>query len=95
MCTAIEHTPGKFEGEGCITRLAYAWHLGGMCDECGSTEDGTPCVFYGPFTPSDFAAWGTPVCEECQIELAILKRLYLYEFNDGFVTTTGIEVLDV
>ena len=82
MCTVLKTNPGKFEGQSCITQQAYDWMLDGMSSERGSTEEGTPDVFNGPFTLDDAAG----MCRECVKDLLQADRLELYESNEGFVT---------
>ena len=88
MCALIERHPGKFESESCITKVAYDWLIDGMADEYGSTEEGTPDIFYGPFTD---ATSDNPICDECLAEILSAKEIRLWESNDGFVTTEVIE----
>jgi hypothetical protein len=83
MCTRIQRNPGKFEGEGCITKAAWEWAMDGMGDELGDTEEETPTVFNGPFTVADSQG----MCKECKVALKTTTKIELYESSNGFVTT--------
>lgn len=80
MCTNVEAQPGKFEGEPCITRVLYDWAMDGAQDVPGSLEDGTPDVFFGPFTHLDTGG----MCQECADDVVHCQRLELYEDSSGF-----------
>lgn len=83
MCTKIERNPGKFEGESCITKLAWEWMMDGGANEDGDTDEGTPSIFLGPFSIREVSG----MCEQCQDMLLHASKLELYEDSNGFVTT--------
>lgn len=77
MCN-MNHGPGKFEGESCITKQAYEWMLNSGEDDI--TDDGW-LAFNGPFGPFDI---NQENCEECYQAIKKAKRVLLYQDTLGF-----------
>ncbi len=82
MCT-IKQLPGKFEGETCITHLAYEWTMNGFgsteWDELGDPTD----TFHGPFTDLSHRETGM-LCLECRNDLLGAKRVMFWQDDNRF-----------
>lgn len=85
MCL-ITQPPGKFEGETCVTLLAYEWTMNGVLDPC--EEDEICRRASGPFTDADIqealATYDTPLCSECRVELLAAREVHSWEDEQGF-----------
>jgi len=90
MCT-VEMSPGKFEGETCITIWAHDM-VGNGCQD--DTDYGpTPYVDYfnGPFTKSELAEnlddtgdIDSGICQECLDDMLGAQRIRYWEDDNGF-----------
>ena len=83
MCT-IKQLPGKFEGETCITHLAYEWMMNGAQDDTEWDEMDLPTeIFNGPFDNLSHCDTGM-LCLECHNELLSAKSVALWQDDNGF-----------
>ena|SRR3972149_4778487 len=97
MCT-IKQSPGKFEGETCITHLMHTWANDGVLNyegcPCNGNDDGTnecECppvsVAFSPFTLGDVRdvkATGVVFCDECVKDFLAASTIRYWEDSQGF-----------
>ena len=81
MCT-LQQSPGKFEGETCITYLANEWSGNGMADETQDDNGTLVDLFNGPFSPG---SWQTgALCLECHNAILKATTITYWEDDQGF-----------
>ncbi len=82
MCT-IKQLPGKFEGETCITHLAYKWVMNGVGDTEWDEFNRPIDTFIGPFTDLSHQDTGM-LCLECHNDLLRASQVVFWEDDNGF-----------
>ena len=87
MCT-ITQSPGKFEGEPCITLYAYHWIMEGLGDIVGEDEGDNTEALYAPHTLVDIEYTqmdGVFICDECKADILAAGTIRCWEDDLGFV----------
>ena len=86
MCE-VDMSPGKFEGESCITVLGAEMANQGLMefdpDDYG-TDDSNVLSWRGSFLSTDFDYYLTNVCVECRAEFMAGQGLRYWEDEQGF-----------
>jgi len=96
MCN-VNHGPGKFETETCITVWAYDMMLNGFQDDTEYDENENPLdIFNGPFNEAELIAWidagfgltlgGDTVglCLECLEDMKTVAQVKFWQDSYGF-----------
>lgn len=87
MCN-LKSNPGKFEGESCITYLAYGWMLNSLQDDTEYSDDDNLLydnpveVFNGPFNLSHEESG--ILCIECANDILQAEHIKFWQDDQGF-----------